>query len=180
MDGALQIMSTNECDGHAPFNARSFDVKLEGGECLNKLVVKDGEFESGELVYEKGRGPAIMIGMGSLAMLVDGLPLIRDFVADGFLNIPGFHDKGMYKFDVQIPLTGTEMMSGGMTGGGIVVSNMDTKDVVAYGSVDNTCGAQLPGPSVIPVPTLPQYALILLIMGLLFAAVRVTRRGMSA
>ena len=181
MGDGLHIASAYECGEKNDLDPRhSFDVMLgseePGNGCLNSLMVTKGKFEGGMLV-EDPKGPAIkidtnmMIGTKPLALLVDGLPLIGDFVKGGFLNIPGYHKMGgmKYSFEVHIPLMQ----------GGIVVRNKDTDEVVARGSVNNTCGAQL-GPPVTPIPTVPQYGLMLLAASLLLAAVRMTRRGMSA
>ena len=171
MGESLDVISAPKCGGIDGNTGKRFNVMLTSDEpgsgCLNKLIVTEGTFKEGMLVMEP-KGPAIMIGTKPFGLLVDGLPLIGDFVKGGSLNIPGYHMNSM--FEVHIPLMH----------GGIVVRNKDTDEVVARGSVNNTCGARLGGPSVAPIPTLPQYGLMLLAAGLLLAAVRMTRRRMSA
>jgi len=172
----LDIRSASQCGGEdASREDRAFNVRLmstnPGDGCLNELEVEGGEdrfFEGGKLLEMDGK-PAVLVEGAGMAVLFD--------VEGDALRIPGFHCvhnngacEDQYQLEVQIPLS---------ENGGIDVKNKDTGEMIASGSVNNTCGARLSG-RVAPIPTLPQYALILLIMGLLFAAVRVTRRGMSA
>jgi len=160
--GGIHAASGSTCGGRAASDPDiAFDVMISSTGtpgCLNKLGVSAGKFEGGELL-DTSTGPAVMIA-------TDPPVLIDMFVGNNSLKVPGFHD--LYSFEVQVPLAGDA----------ISVRNQDTGQAIGGGSVSNSCGAQLPPPK--PIPTLPQYALILLIMGLLFAVVRVARRGMSA
>jgi hypothetical protein len=165
----LGIASAGACGDHPNNTGKSFNVRLSstdpGSGCLNRLIVNEGFFAGGQLVEDE-KGPAVLIESNP-PVLVD------QFLGVDSLDIPGFH--GNSSFKVHVPLM--DGMSG--MAGAITVRNQSTGQLIGGGSVNNTCGARLSAP-VKAIPTLPQYGMMLLTGALLFAAVRITRRRLSA
>lgn len=163
-NGNLAIASVGECGtGNPSTTGKPFNVLLSstvpGSGCLDLLTVNEGPLGSGQLISTPS-GPAVLIGPPPSLLL-------NQFFDQSSLNIPGNH--GPYGFEVHIPLIGGRF---------IRVRNADTGEVLGGGSVNNSCGARLDEP-IRPIPTLPQYGMILLTLGLLLAAVGITRRRLS-